>query len=280
MGEKLVLGMAGFGPSGTLLGRQCFPLLAGLEEKTAGASYDWDNSRRASACLFQYTLSGCGELVVQGQSHRVPAGHGLLVRMPSASAYRLPRGGSWRFIFLKFWGTGVQEWAASTLQKPGRILRLAADSPPVELMRRLLAMALEGADDEPSLSALTYSFVCELDRHCGRPSNDLPEPIQRALAIIETSYSEPWLNAECIATRLGLSRAHFSRLFARHLGVAPYEYLVRRRLKEARELLLSTSLPTRIIAEMTGYARPAHFCRTFHQRFGQAPQQFRRSETS
>ncbi len=276
MNELFRVGMAGFGPGGTLLGRQCFPLLAGLQEKGAGESYDWDNRRREAACLFQYTLSGCGELVVQGQSYRVPAGHGLLVRMPSASAYRLPRGERWNFMFLKFWGTSVQEWTASVLRKPGRVLRLEPDSPPIGLMRRLLGMALNGEGDGPALSALTYAFVCELDRHCGQPRNDFPEPVQQALAIIETAYSEPWLNAESIATRLGLSRAHFSRLFTRHVGVAPYEYLVRRRLKEARELLLSTSLPTRTVAEMTGYCRPSHFCRTFHHRFGKPPQQFRR----
>ena len=47
--------------------------------------------------------------------------------------------------------------------------------------------------------------------------------------------------------------------------------LRRRRLREARRLLLTTTLPVKEVARRCGYEDPLYFSRVFHQHTGQPP---------
>lgn len=66
----------------------------------------------------------------------------------------------------------------------------------------------------------------------------------------------------------GLSPAHFSRLFKGRTGCSPYEYILLRRIDEAKHLLASTRLPVREVAGRVGYGSAEHFIHSFQKRWG------------
>ncbi len=75
----------------------------------------------------------------------------------------------------------------------------------------------------------------------------------------------------------GLSPSHFTALFRKLTGESPRHYLARLRVHRAAQLLGTTDLPVRRIAEQVGYRDPLHFSRAFRQINGHSPTEYRRS---
>jgi AraC family transcriptional regulator len=78
-----------------------------------------------------------------------------------------------------------------------------------------------------------------------------------------------------LAAAAGLSRAHFSVVFARATGLPPVRYVRRARLERARELLAAGDLPVAAVARAVGFRDAAHFHRAFAREEGLTPGRYR-----
>lgn len=79
-----------------------------------------------------------------------------------------------------------------------------------------------------------------------------------------------------MAESVGLTLYHFSREFKRATGVAPWAYVIRRKLEEAIDLLRSTNLASSEIAAMSGFSHASHLARHMQIRLGVTPSELRR----
>lgn len=82
-----------------------------------------------------------------------------------------------------------------------------------------------------------------------------------------------------LARRSGFSAQHLNRLFRKHLGVTPLQYLARVRMERAAELLRDGRLTVAEIARRVGVPDPYYFSRLFHNHHGKSPTQFRQQAT-
>ena len=78
-----------------------------------------------------------------------------------------------------------------------------------------------------------------------------------------------------VAAVAGLSPFHFTRVFKKETGLAPYAYLTQIRLDHARSLLTTTSMPIGHIAQLTGFRTQAHFTAIFKRGIGMPPGKYR-----
>ncbi len=78
-----------------------------------------------------------------------------------------------------------------------------------------------------------------------------------------------------VAEDVHVSYRHFCRLFKRHLGHSPHQYLLVCRMRKAAAQLLSEDRPVKAIARDAGYHDPAQFSKLFKKKIGMSPQQFR-----
>ncbi|USG64197.1 helix-turn-helix domain-containing protein [Brevibacillus ruminantium] len=102
------------------------------------------------------------------------------------------------------------------------------------------------------------------------------ELTQRAEQLISECYTEP-LTLREMAARLFISPYYLLRCFRRLRDCSPGQYLIRKRLEAARELLRGTSLSVAQVAHQVGFRNSAHFSHVFHQEMKQTPTEFRRS---
>ncbi|QJU58667.1 helix-turn-helix transcriptional regulator [Sphingomonas sp. AP4-R1] len=79
-----------------------------------------------------------------------------------------------------------------------------------------------------------------------------------------------------LAIECGLSAGHFARAFRQTAGVTPHQWLMRRRVERARELLLHGSLELALIAAACGFVDQSHFSRVFTRLEGESPGRWRR----
>jgi AraC-like DNA-binding protein len=95
----------------------------------------------------------------------------------------------------------------------------------------------------------------------------------------EKRYREPELRLEDLARLLQVSKHHLSQAINEHYDINFFEYLNRRRLEEARQLLAATpkrQLNVSEIAYAVGFNNKVSFNHAFKKMTGQTPTEFRR----
>ncbi|MEC0090458.1 response regulator [Paenibacillus macquariensis] len=100
--------------------------------------------------------------------------------------------------------------------------------------------------------------------------------IRDAISYLEEHLAEPIAMHE-IATRLHMNASYFSVLFKEQIGLTFSEYLTRRRVQRAKELLVNTSLSINEISEHVGYQTAKYFVKVFRSFESLTPGQYRQS---
>lgn len=88
------------------------------------------------------------------------------------------------------------------------------------------------------------------------------------------------VSLSALAQECGLSASHFARAFRRSTGMAPYQWLLRRRVEKARHQLRSSDAPLTDIGLACGFADQSHFTRVFAKVVGMSPGSWRRQVRS
>jgi AraC-like DNA-binding protein len=84
------------------------------------------------------------------------------------------------------------------------------------------------------------------------------------------------LSLEKIAAEFDLSVSHFSRAFRVSTGLPPHQWLLRQRVKAAKQLMTVRELPLSEIAISAGFANQSHFTRVCSSVVGVSPGAWRR----
>jgi AraC family transcriptional regulator len=112
-------------------------------------------------------------------------------------------------------------------------------------------------------------------RRCRAKAGGDPR-LERAMRFFDQRFAERVTMKEA-ARVAGLSSDHFVEVFRSALGCTPHQYLVRCRLRHARQLIASEG-HRRSLAEIAwaaGFFDQAHLTRHFQRAFGQSPGQWR-----
>ena len=83
------------------------------------------------------------------------------------------------------------------------------------------------------------------------------------------------LPLDALANRAGLSAYHFLRVFKGYVGLSPHQYILKRRLKLAVDLLLTTKLPIIEVGLSSGFGDLSTFNKTFKAHTGKTPRMLR-----
>ena len=84
------------------------------------------------------------------------------------------------------------------------------------------------------------------------------------------------LRASYLARLVKLSNSHFNRAFKVSFQETPTAYILRQRMRLAKDMMLSTSQPLSQIALLCGLCDQAHFSRMFRRFSGESPRVWRR----
>ncbi|MCA6111183.1 helix-turn-helix domain-containing protein [Bradyrhizobium cenepequi] len=127
-------------------------------------------------------------------------------------------------------------------------------------------------------SELSISFVMGLlQRHASDPGNSPPgmldrTTLRRIKEYIADHLDEP-MDIVTLAKVACRSPFHFTRMFARSVGMTPHKYVVRLRLQRALQLIRTRRMGLAHVAAATGFADHAHMSRWFKHVYGISPSQ-------
>lgn len=97
----------------------------------------------------------------------------------------------------------------------------------------------------------------------------------KAVDYINSNYTFP-ITLEELCEVVGVSKQHLCRLFQSALNTRPMEYIAKRRIQAAKELLSETDRSVEEISEEIGFCTSSYFCKLFRRYEGMTPSQFRK----
>ena len=101
-----------------------------------------------------------------------------------------------------------------------------------------------------------------------------PLPLCAVLARIERDFAQP-LCLDDLAREAGWSVPHLHAEFKKHVHTTPHQVLMQKRLRVAKERLISTWEPIKNIAVESGFSDMAVFGHAFKAHTGQTPSEYR-----
>jgi YesN/AraC family two-component response regulator len=101
--------------------------------------------------------------------------------------------------------------------------------------------------------------------------------VKHAIAYLHQNYAQAVSRQELAAT-VGVSKDYLSHIFHQELGISPWEYLNRYRVKQAKALLLNSNESVMNIAAQVGFNDLSYFNRVFHKHVGCSPRAFREQQ--
>lgn len=101
------------------------------------------------------------------------------------------------------------------------------------------------------------------------------DKIEKARMYIEKNWNEKF-NLEEIASFVGLSRAHFAKLFKNHTGITPFEHYNNYRISKVKEKLIDTNLSIFQAFNECGMEYNGHYAKVFKDLTGYSPSEYRK----
>ena len=101
------------------------------------------------------------------------------------------------------------------------------------------------------------------------------EPLlAEVFTVIDHHLGEP-LSLRDVARELGMTPGHLTTVVRRRTGRTVQEWIIERRMAEARSLLSETELPVAEIGRRVGMPDPGYFSRLFRRTHGSSPREWR-----
>lgn len=112
---------------------------------------------------------------------------------------------------------------------------------------------------------------CCPDQAAFQPEEDL---VKKARAIMDAVYDRQF-EVGRMAKQLGVSKNHLIRLYKRHSGLTPTQYITKVRVDKAAELLRGQGGEILEIAYAVGFKSLSNFYKCFKEQTGQTPSEAR-----
>ena len=218
---------------------------------------------------------GAMELEIAGET--VLAAAGQTVLFDCREPYRYTASDGLEFFWLLFNGLNTRSFYHRILQARGGRHVFA---PPAyrEILRQLDELLRSCAADErpgeAAVSQMLHRMLCLLLLDESKPGAPGDDRLAQAIRFMNRNLRRP-LSVQEVAQAVNLSPSHFSRRFKAQTGYSPYEYIVLRRIDEAKHLLTATRLSVKEVAYQTGYNSEENFIHSFQKNVGISPGLFR-----
>ncbi len=250
-------------------------------EQQCEPGYSWGPGLR-DHYLVHYVISGRGIYCADGITYPVQAGDTFLLYPSVVSSYTADEQEPWSYCWVGFNGAEAKLMMAQTpFSRTNPVFHAAQ---PAQIHQAITAIyQASGSTPASELRAIgrLYVFLALLVELADLPpvNSDLSlEYVEGAIRFIAHNYSRS-IDIRDISASVGISRSHLYRMFMRHIGTPPNEYLTRYRISQACELLEHSNLPVSGVAASVGYEDQLYFSRVFKRVMGVPPTGYLKAQT-
>ena len=228
--------------------------------------------------LLVYTIKGEGFLKYRDKSYDLTENKGFFINCMEPQIYGTKQD-FWEMLWIHFNGSESNSYLKSFIDNNNQspVFNLSNDSiipKKIKQIHQLLKKRNPQIDIKGSclIVEILTNLLLQSQQHPGEYNT--PSPVKKTLNEIENNYYKS-LKLDDLAQKTGVSKYHLSRLFKKHTGYSPYEYLINYRLSQAKDLLKTTDQPIYKIADKVGFNNSSHFVKLFRKKTDTTPLKFR-----
>lgn len=223
-------------------------------------------------------LSGQTEFDIEGYGNLVCPGQGCLVTADSEHAFSGI--GKNEILVLNVPVDQVQP--SYSVERMERLFDQSSyfhlDSQAQNLIQVLTAEMTAHPDDLLLSKACTDTLMCVLQRHF-KPLNGERQAQRLNMDSID-QYILQHLTRKISVTQLAglvfLGESQFHFLFKEQTGVTPHQYVLKKRLEMAKQLIEESQLSLAQVAQSSGFASQSSFTQAFSRLYGMPPARYRK----
>ena len=235
--------------------------------------------------LFHYVISGKGTLQVENSDktsseYKIQAGSGFLIEPGQITTYFADRAAPWEYCWVEFGGLRAREILESAdLSRKNPVFLPQASENGETVKKEMLYLTSHSGESSLHLIGHLYLIMDALVQGSSRKREIQGGKLSKfyareAVAFIEQNYARP-ITVEDMAARCKLDRSYFGKIFKDTMGESPQTFLIRYRMSQAAQLLVTTNLSVGDVSVRTGYPNQLHFSRAFKKTYGVSPREYR-----
>lgn len=247
-----------------------------------GSSDPERNCVRPSGHIYNqiiYTARGEGVLTFDGQDYMIPKGCGFFLPAYYPHSYHSKDDTPWETHWVTFSGALAQRIDECLgLAKP--VVFKTNDLSQLEkrwekILKSTRSQSLNSGHQN---SSHLYSYLVEVNRLISRPLSPKETNRMAQLKLI-IEYMDLNYASDITLTDLSkvanLSAQYICRIFKEYMNMRPFEHLTKKRILEAKKLLLNTKLSISDISKAVGYNDCSYFCAVFKKQENVSPAEYR-----
>ncbi len=250
----------------------------------AGPRY-FTERKGLSSYLIKCCMGGEGTVTYRGQTHIVRPGQFFWLDCTLPQYYATsPNVDNWHVLWAHFYGANSAKYYEQFLAfNNGSIIgTLPAHHTVGDGLRSLLAIyrsAQNTLTEDLRASAILAGIMAECAgaRYAANASADaMPDTVRQAQQFLTERYADR-ITLDQLGEKFAIDKYYFLKLFKRHTGLTPNEYLILTRLTQAKELLRTTQYSVGQISLEVGIPNASHFIKLFQRHEGVTPGAYRQS---
>lgn len=229
--------------------------------------------------IIHYVISGKGYYEVSGHQYEVTAGDAFIIYPDDLVLYYSHPDSPWSLCWLCF----TDDVATPLMHRSGLFGAYVVHLHDTSFSDDLFS-CLDYAENNDHVSQImleSYLLRCIADIEKSRvnespqtiPINPSKEYVDLAKSYIHYHYADD-ISVSSVSKFIGLERSYFYRIFKQETGVSPEEYLIKCRIKRAKELL-HKNVNFKDIAQSVGIGDVYYFSKVFKKHEGITPSEYR-----
>ena len=222
--------------------------------------------------LLHFVTSGKGTLTKNGKTQSVATNDLFVIRPFEKASYTADTENPWHYIWIGFYTDHTVPMMLESCDVINAPFLNDAFN------RAFDADGFEQGDTfgayEHYLCGCIWEIFGLLLNNSRKDSKTSLDYIKPAQTIMELYFSDPKLTVAEIASRLRISKEHFSRIFKSKVGISPKKYLNDIRMKKSVEFLTQSKDTITQIAQKIGFADVFAFSRAFSHYYGCPPSEY------
>jgi len=191
----------------------------------------------------------------------VPHGYGYFTEVFEAG----------EMILLHFW---TEDGSPDVFDKPTLISPRERDTF-LNIFAKGIKHSLSGAGY--SLMADAYRLLSEIEKEAASLSAAPPQNMLKVKEYIDSNLDDPELRVAFLAEKYGTSEVYFRREFKKYFTETPLEYVKRKRIELACNLISTELYSITDVATRSGFDSISYFSSEFKRITGVSPREYRRT---
>jgi len=225
----------------------------------------------------EFVLKGSGTVIEDGESFIAQKGDIYILHEGHSHHYYSDAENPWTKIWMNVSGPAVDHLlSAYGLDRVNHVRGLNLEKEFREFYQ--CARSAETSTDISGKGAILFHKILQkIAEHLSRESGTGSPTAIKMKEIIDSSKGYN-ITLEELSNRLFFTKTHLIRVFRAVYNVTPYEYILFRKLRLAKDLLKNTSLTVSEIATYLNFCDAHYFTNFFRSRTGITPREYRKRD--